>query len=194
MKAKFIILAALAMGLVGCEEMGGETHVAQAFNVIVKNQKVTVQPGQYRTSLNFERDKVEVTLLSENNSKTKIKFYYAQGTTFPSNGPFELKSEQTGQPVDIKGNIQTVETRSQPQRGYQNCQYQDYQTICNEQGCTTVPVNRWGRQYTEYYVRTIQRNVDFEILESHAQANKLANFNGASAYSQNVITWQDRCF
>ncbi len=192
MKAKLVLISALFLGLTGCEDMGGTTSVAEAFNVFVNNKRHTIAKGVYNTTLNFKRDKVEVTL-NGNNTKTKIKFQYAPGTRLPSNGPFELRSEQTGQPVDVFGEIQTTETRSERRRGVESCQYQDVDVVCGPHGCSSVPVNRWGQQVIEYYLRTVNRVVKFNIVEVNASSNRLAKFNGESEYSEKVILYQDRC-
>ncbi|MBC7420238.1 MAG: hypothetical protein H7328_05870 [Bdellovibrio sp.] len=195
MNMKKIFVAATALFMMGCEEMDGQLTVSKNLNVkSSKNQNVVLNAGTYNTTLDFKKDKVEATVKANNNSKLKIVFDVPNNAQIPANGNFELKSAQTGQPVDVIGNAKTVQTQSAAQTGWEQCQVSDYQTICNPQGCTAVPVNRWGQQYTEYYLRNTDKNINFTMTEVGSVSKKLAQFQGASRTSQKVIIRQDRCF
>ena len=191
MKLKALLVAVAALSLMGCDEMDGQLTVVKDFKVKVKNKEQTISAGVYKTQLDFKKDRIQAEI--ENASgKTKVDFKVPEGSTLPENGNFELRSAQTDQPVDVTGDVKTVRTESQVQSGWESCQYTDHQTICTPQGCFTQPVNRWGQQYTEFYYRNTDKNVNF-VISNVGMKNILAKFAGASRISQKVIIRQNRC-
>ena len=193
MKFKIYLITISVFFMMGCEEIGGQLIVTKAFNVIDSKQaRVIVQVGSYRSSLDFKKNKVEATIQADR--KLKIVFDVPAGINMPENGSFEIRSDQSGQPLDLLGIVKTVRTESPIRSVWERCQYTDYQTVCDQNGCQAVPVNIWGQRYTEYYFNNIEKNIQLNMSEVGSVSKKLAQFQGTSTTSQKIITRQDRCF
>lgn len=189
---KIIVLGSL-LALVGCQDLKGTLSVLKNFKALTKNGTQTILIGTYKTSLDFKRDRV-VVALKTNDGETELTIKTPPGTTIPDNGNFEVRSALSGQPFDTLGTNKTVEERSETRRGYESCQYQDIQTVCDPTGCRGVPYTRWGQQYIEYYLRTVTTDLAINLMEIGSVNETLAKFAGHSAFSEKVIVQQTRCF
>lgn len=190
---KSIILVSTVLFLAGCEDMNGTLTVFKNFKALTKNGTQTVSAGTYKTTLDFKRDRVVVALKTDS-GETEFTIKTSTNTTIPDNGNFEVKSAESGQPFDVIGNNKTVETRSETRRGYESCQYQDFQPICGPQGCHSEPVTRWGQQYIEYYLRTVTTDLTIGLVAVGNVGSSLAKFAGHSVFNEKVILQQTRCF
>lgn len=185
---KKLLMGAAVLFMFGCEDLTGTLNVNQSFKVNAKGASV-IESGSYKTSLDFKKNKI-VAVVEVADSKVKMNLNVPENTVVPANGSFELSASESGQPFDVAGVVQTTVTKSEPQRGFESCTYQDYDTVCDQFGCHQIVVSRPGQQYTEYYVKTTKKNMSFDVVEK--QSTK-AHFKGASTTSERVIIYQDMC-
>ncbi len=188
---KKIIVLIAALFIVGCEDIRGTLQVIKSFKAHTKNGLQTVKAGSYETGLEFDRDKVIVTLKT-GSDKTEFKINVPRGTRIPDNGNFEIKAAQSGQDFDVLGNTKTVEKRSQTTREWQSCQVQSTPQ-CGPQGCN-FPPPRWGQKYTEYYVRTVTQDMKIDLTTIGNVADQVAEFVGHNSFTQKVIVNENQCF
>ncbi len=190
LKCLFLVVSALA--ILGCEDIDGQLQVFEKFNVNTKNGVRATEIGNFDTSLDMKRDRF-VAFVKTDSGRIKVTFLIPGNLRMPANGDFQISAVDSGQPFAISGVNKTVELKSKMKSEYQDCMYDGYDVICSPQGCTQVPVHRWGRQYTEYYVRTIKQDLIINALSATAES-VAATFTGAASNSQKVIVQQDRCF
>jgi hypothetical protein len=194
MKSSTKILCSLLMlAFVGCEDLSGQLNVSQEFAVLVKGKTKQVPVGNYDTSLDFKRDKIKVKIELASGS-IKLDLDVPKGTQLPSNGNFELLSGQTGQPFDVLGDVATKVSESGPQSQYESCQYQTYDTVCDQNGCHYIPVTRNGSRYIEFFVRQTDSTMNFDIAEPSQVKKTKAHFVGTSRTSERIITRAGQCF
>ena len=182
---KYIVLVISALAFMGCEDIDGRLQVFEKFNVNTKNGVRVTEIGSFATSLDMKRDRI-VALVKTESGKIKVTFLVPGNLRLPANGEFEISAADSGQPFAMSGVNKTVELKSKMKSEYQDCMYDGYDVICSPQGCTQVPVHRWGRQYTEYYVRTIKQDLIINALSATAES-VAATFTGAASNSQKVI-------
>lgn len=187
MKKIFVLVCALF--IVGCEDIGGTLQVFKNFNATTDNGSEVIPVGTFKTSLDFKRKQVIATI-KQDSKEVKITIQIPKGSSIPDNGTFEIKSAQSGQPFDIAGINKTDSQDSDRRSEYTSCQYQTYQQICNPQGCQTVPVTRWGTQFTDYYVRTTHEQMQFDMTDSSAT---VAHFAGEASWSEKIVTYRSQC-
>ena len=180
------------IALIGCEDIAGNLQVFQRFNVNTKNGVKIAEVGNYNTSLDIKRDRV-IASVKTDSGKIKVTLLIPDGVRIPANGEFTISADQSGQPFAMLGINKTVESKSKIKSEYQDCMYDDYDVICNPQGCHQVPVKRWGRQYTEYYQRTVKQDLILNALADTSEAIA-ATFTGAASVSEKVIVHKDQCF
>lgn len=193
---KKIVIASLILSTIvmtGCEDLPGVLTVTKAFNAVVKRKTKTIDVGQYKTSLDFKRNKV-VAIIDTGSEKMKIELAVPDNAQIPSNGNFELSAAQTGQPFDVLGSVQTQVNESEMRSEYESCTYQTYDTICTPSGCHSVPVNRYGNRFIDYYVRDTNQKMDFDMTTSGDARSKLSHFAGAARYSEKIVTRESSCF
>jgi len=188
-----LVLVVSAFAMTGCEDIPGVLIVTKDFSVLVKGKSKTVSTGDHNTSLDFKKNKVIATIKTGDDS-LKVELAVPQGSQIPSNGNFELKSVQTGQPFDILGAVQTTVTESRVQSGYETCQKQDYQTICDPKGCHVVPVTRQGNRNIQFFIRDTDQAMQFDMTDSSNVQNKYGHLNGRARYSEKVVTYEGACF
>ncbi|MBC7466085.1 MAG: hypothetical protein H7256_08835 [Bdellovibrio sp.] len=187
---KKLLVAACALFIVGCEDIGGTLNVLKSFSATTEDGTQTIAVGSYDTSLNFKKKEVIATLKSAGKS-TKISINIPKGTSIPDNGTFEIKSSQSGQPFGVTGVNKTDETRSENRVEYISCQTTRYENVCTPQGCFTRPVNVIGQQQTEYYMSTVKRDMQLDL---NADVDAVAHFAGVSNTTQKVIVRQSPCW
>ena len=193
MKLKLVMLSLVTIFLAGCDVLDGQLTVTKAFLVNGNSGRQAIAAGIYKTGLDFKRDRV-IADIETGGAGTKVSFAVPTQSTIPENGNFELRSAQTGQPLDVLGSVKTVKTQSEVYRGYENCQTQNTTPNCGPNGCINQPGQQWGRQYVEYYYRDTDKTIHFAMTEVGAAHKKYAQFDGSAKTSQKVIIRQDQCF
>lgn len=187
------LLVVSALAMTGCEDIPGVLIVTKNFNVLVKGKSKTVTEGQHDTSLDFKKNKVVATIKT-GDSSLKVELSVPKGAQIPSNGNFELKSVQTGQPFDVLGTVQTAVTDSRRYSGMEGCQKQDYQTICDAKGCYVVPITRQGNRHVEFFYRDTDQAMQLDMTATGEVNNKYAHFDGRVRYTEKIVTYEGACF
>ncbi len=187
---KYIVLLSL-VGLVGCEDIAGNLQVFQRLNLNTKDGVKAAEVGNYDTSLDIKRDRVIATVLT-NSEITNVTILIPNNVRIPANGEFTLSADQSGQPFAMSGTNKTIESKSNVKTEYKDCNYSGYDTVCNQYGCHQVPVVKWGRQSTEYYLHTLKQDL---VLNALAEGSNTvaATFTGAASSSEKVIVRQNSC-
>lgn len=181
------------LALAGCEDIPGVLIVTKNFNVLVKGKSKTLTTGEHKTSLDFKKNRV-VAKIETVDGSLKVELAVPEDSQIPSNGNFELRSSQTGQPFDTFGAVQTQVTDSQRQTGFESCQKEEYQTICDPNGCHVVPILRPGTRSIEFFYRDTHQAMQFDMTAIAEAKNKYAHFDGSAHYSEKIITYQGPCF
>lgn len=187
------LLMVSALAMTGCEDIPGVLIVTKNFTVLVKGKEKTVPIGDHKTSLDFKRKKVVATIKTGSDS-LKVELDVPKGAQIPSNGSFELKSSQTGQPFDVLGEVQTHVTDSGLYREYAMCEKREYQTICGPKGCYTTPVTRPGRKHVEFFYRDTDQAMQLDMTAEGGPQNRYAHFEGRARYSEKIVTYEGACF
>lgn len=190
-------LSALLLLTVGCNKIEGTLNLTEAVKLkSTKGVVRTIKPQSYSADIKL-KSKKSITLRLENDSDEKYEFKIPSNKPIPNNGDFAFSANEVGQPVDLTGSVKTSVTRSDTVTGWESCQYQDWQTVCNSGPdgrpiCTTVPVTRTGQQFVRYYIETIEKDV---LMTIKAQGSDVSSgdFVGDIAYSNKVYTEQWGC-
>jgi hypothetical protein len=110
-----------------------------------------------------------------------------------TDGDFFLKAEDIGQNFDLVGNVKSENTQSDIIRLNQMCQYQDFDTVCGNQGCNSKPVLRFGWQWSEFYFKTTTTHLTVNFRPK-GQDSTLGYFRGSRSESVKVIVKQEPCY
>ena len=154
--------------LSGCRELSfkGSLQVGEVLTVKnTRNKLVPLNPGAYSIDFKVSAKKVEITIPTAQNQKQNITLSIPKGLEIPQNGPFELTSVQSGQPFDLKANVETRISESAPQRDLENCTAQRWENVCAPTGprgeitCSQRPVTYWGRRSVTFIERQYTRNL-----------------------------------
>lgn len=187
------VVAVSFLAFVGCEDLPGVLVVTKDFNVLVKGKSKTIVSGSHKTALDFKKNKV-IAAVETSDGTLKIEIVVPQDSQIPSNGNFELQSAQSGQPFDVLGAVQTTVTEGSDQSGYESCQRQDYDTVCDQHGCHVVPVIRQGSRQIGFYLRETHQKMQFDMTAVGAAKNKYANFQGEAHMTEKIVTREGPCF
>lgn len=189
---KKLTLALVTLLLVsGCDDMSGLLKVSEKFSVLVKGKSKEIPVGTHNTELDFEREKITATV-DVNGQDIKVVILLPNSVSLPENGPFAVKSEQSGQPFDIEGTVRTEMTRSELKNGRESCQYYSQEPICDQNGCTIQNVPRTGWRDIEYFEETTEKQLQFDSLSKAGLSQ--SHFEGASNTTIKRVTFEGRCF
>ncbi len=189
---KKLAIAFTALLLVsGCEDMSGILSVSEKFSVLVKGKSKEIPMGGHNTKLDFEREKITATI-DVNGKDIKVVILLPDNVSLPENGPFVISSEQSGQPFDVEGTVQTEITRSDLKNGRETCQYTAYEPVCDQNGCTIQNVPKTGWRDIEYFEETTNKELGFDSFSSAGTAQ--SRFDGASNTTVKRVTFEGRCF
>lgn len=135
LKTPLFVVTALLL-FTSCVNTKG-TFIANE-NLIFKKKKlfssrlkdVPVKVGQYQATLKFKTKKKLKLYLNDKDSK--ITFEIPKGTKLPAhNGTLNLTAEQTGQPYDLFGEVQTDFSRSGQRSETESCTWTTYRRECH---------------------------------------------------------------
>lgn len=208
-------IAVSFLGLVSCNEKIKGTLSLQSSLPVKVTQKSnwcnegtnceeivdkTLPTGDYSTTLRFiGRHDVEMQV-KYNREQWNINIHIPSGANLPSeNGTISLTSQQTGQPFDLAGDVQTQKQRGQTVRENESCSYTDYRHECYVTGnppatvCRDVPYTRWGYRDVEFYNVQVHREVKMNAYAPRSPA-VLGTFTSVSDWTERVYTYQGRCW
>jgi hypothetical protein len=141
-----------------------------------------VAPGMHSMAMTRDahHDKVELKMkvLDRAGRERKVKIHVPDSVTLPDySGSFTLTSEQTGQPFDLTGNLDTVETDSDSHVNREYCGYgYGYYYGYYNQGIRLVT--------THLHHRTANVTADFKATD---RDETLANYKGSYTRTHEVI-------
>ncbi len=190
MKKLALVMTAILF-VTGCEDMSGLLKVSEKFTVLVNGKSKEIPVGTHNTKLDFERERITATV-DVNGRDMKVVVLLPNTVSLPENGPFAIKSEQSGQPFDIKGAVQTEITRSDLKNGHESCQYQSQEPICDQNGCTIQNVIKNGWRDIEYFEETTDKKMQFDSFNKAGKEQ--SHFDGASNNTTKRITFEGQCF
>lgn len=190
MKKIALVLMAFIF-VTGCEDMSGLLKVSEKFSVLVNGRSKVIPEGTHNTKLDFERERITATI-EVNGRNIQVLILLPNTVSLPENGPFVIKSEQSGQPFDIKGQIQTTITRSDLKTDRETCEYRSQEPVCDQYGCTIRDVTKWGWRDIEYFEETTDKQLFFNTLSQSGVAQ--SRFDGASKTTTRRMTFEGQCF
>lgn len=198
MMKRILVAAALSVGLIGCNEMKGTLSASENLSLNDKDGKVmSVAAGTYNAELEA-KDKTTVKVKIEGAGKKgkDLKFYFNLPANAMKSGQFDIPASQTGQPYGVRGNRDIETTESDVQRGYESCQYEDWEQYCwaDRQGrvvCQTRRVTRWGQRYVEYTDVTETEVLALDLI--NASSATAAHFDGSRSESYRNYRYQNYC-
>ncbi len=179
---------------------------------------VPVSAGSYQATFKFKTKKKLKLIL--NGEDKKIVFEIPDGTRLPShNGTLNLTAEQTGQPYDLFGEIQTEFSRSGQHSDIESCSWTTYRRecrrVCTDKAdereprdrddirrdrrdrncrrvCEDVPVTHYGHRRVVYHYEYENKQLFVELLKP-ASNQMVASFKGTDHSSTRVVDHSSVC-
>lgn len=195
---RILVAALLAVGLTGCNEMKGTISAYEALSLRDKDGKtVSVNAGTYESELSAkDKTTIKVEIEGAGNKGKDLKFYFRLPANSMKSGRFDIPAAQTGQPYGVRGDREITVTESRVQRGYESCQYEDWEQYCwgDRDGrvvCQTRRVTRWGQRYVEYQDVTETESISLDLVNAANAA--AAHFDGSRSESYRDYTYQEYC-
>ncbi len=201
MKIRILMSMLLAGALTACGGIDGTLSVSEMFHMKDrKGQSYEIPAGSHKVNLKYKESKNRLTVTFDqlNGEETSIEAKTPEGFQLPENGPFALKAADYGQEVDLNGVMKTVQSRTDERWGRENCQYQDWETVCQTNPhtgnttCTQRPVYRQGWQDIRYYDVITDQTLTADFAKPETSAT-VANLNGHASYSERYITYRGHC-
>jgi hypothetical protein len=203
---KSTLLLTVLTVLSGCN-IDGVLSVSQSVNLIDKKGKVIpLQAGRtYKAEVGCDDGKLEFNI-KVNGKEKKIKLRLPYGQKMPKyNGQLAIPSSQSGQPVDIIGELRTDKDASDDIQGIETCTKQDYERVCEKliakdaQGntketvtCGMKPITLYGKQKIVYHYLTTTTRAGVLLLDPASKV-EVANFKGKESSTQTIVTFRGNC-
>ena len=181
--------------LVGCERIEGQLNITKELKLVnSKGNKQIIKVGTYSVDLAATSSK-KISLRLNDNSKEKYVFIH--NGNIPNNGTFAISSKVSGQPVDLSGDVKTVQTNSEIRETTQSCTYQIIYKVCvplpqGGQKCSNETRTVHGREWIRYFDRLTTQNVNLSVKEVSTPV-EVADFHGDLSYIDRIITHKSRC-
>jgi hypothetical protein len=202
MNSKALALAgmALALGLAGCNEIEGV--FSSKVDVTLKthkNKSLVVPKGDYASDIEIDTDDKEATLsMKVADRSRKFIFRFAKEIEFGEGvTAINIPSAESGQPVDLIGEVNTTVKDGPLQGEYETCWTDAWVKVCHEHGqgkvsCYWKKERVPGQMWVEYIPRTITRTVALDLTPPQ-KTTLLAEFNGQRKDSQRIYRYQGMC-
>ncbi|MCB0343261.1 MAG: hypothetical protein H6626_02335 [Pseudobdellovibrionaceae bacterium] len=207
-KIRALGVSSLVLLLVSCNTISAPLVVEKAFSLRDSfGNLVKVDRGEWEATATMTRDdrfRLDIDLDSndpfppgEDNPDESYSFEFRvpAGNELPSeNGSFYLPSAESGQPVDVSGELQTTRWRSDLRRGYEWCDYSCQEYICyGNNDCGWRWTTCRGQRYVEYYTNYMKREFQFKVLPPGKSEVTNARFEGSQTGAHNDYIHQGMC-
>ncbi|MCM2282851.1 MAG: hypothetical protein NDI61_13510 [Bdellovibrionaceae bacterium] len=195
-------LLMMAFVLAGCEDFSGQMNVTAPFAALAKSgrfsqpRSITIPAGAYSVNVDTKLSgDVDLSLKVNGKSET-IRVQIPKDRVPKENGVFTVSAAESGQPFDLRGELETTYERSHLYRGWDSCTRTVPQQVCgyDRDGryyCRVEYVTVWGQQQVEYYLLTTSRALAIELTKAQTS---LADIEGHNSSTHKVYTYQGYCF
>ncbi len=208
---KAVVFSGLFLfALTGCDPIRGAVQVNETFDAIVDEGRcsghegpcadalrVRVEPGDYWMTLAAWSER-EIELEFNGPRVYVMKLKINGRGSLPSNGPFRLLANQTGQPFHLVGRTETIVTETAPTTGVQTCEIVTERRLCRrsqedpqKEACETHRVTRDGQRQVEYLYRTTKARIRGEITTTDGRA--VAALDGGRSSAERLYTFRGAC-
>ncbi len=197
---KVFMFGLVALSLVSCKNGSGLFTVEKDIQLKGKKEAVTFEEGSYDVSLNYKKklfsSKVKVELKAK--GKDKVVFNVPKRVKLNRNYADEiLKASEVGQDFDVKVNIFTKFSSSDPYFDTESCHETFYYKACsiNEEGSevyTKKSMSLAGLQKVQFHYNYKDKYIDFALLEIDG-GEQVANFRGGDNSSSKVYDFKGKC-
>lgn len=189
---KLVLAIVTVMLFVGCNELNGVFDVQKNFILKTTQGDTQVNPGSYKSALNFKKNKIAVAVKG-NGGDIKFEIKLNSNVNIPANGNFQISRAESGQSFDIQGSQTTTVTKSGMKNSFEPCSMPYNDVICTPQGCFPQSGTRIGQKRTDYYNETTSRNIQFS-LNDDSDVNGFAKFSGQQSEVQKIVVREGMCF
>ena len=197
---KLFALGLGALLLAACDPITGQMKVSKTFVANYKGffgnvSQTQIKAGNYGASLDFEsQTKAVLTLRSAQGEEQSMTLAIPEGAQVPRySGPISLKGTQSGQPFDIKGEIDTDESDTGSTRTTESCSRTETRQICRRDHCETETITISGDREVEYHYHSTSTSMSLKLLNPSSKA-VLATFSGTRYSSGKVYDYQGSCY
>jgi hypothetical protein len=175
-------------------------EVLETLKPHVKKGDKTIEPGTYKAELKIKNnDKAELEIFKSGRRNNPVLPLNLKGAQVPrENGPINISSVISGQPYNLRGELQTTRTQSPLRRGRESCQEQVPERFCWR--------DAYGRVYCETRWRTVYGSQDIEYFDRFTDSRITANLESiqipkvvarlfaADSYAERIVTYRSRCY
>ena len=193
-----------------CVEINGNLQVYESFKVKKKagflnleTREVQIDPRNYKASVKIISDKkfnLHLDGGSHNNISIPVK---VEGRLdIPENGRFNISHDNTDQPFDISGIINTQRESTGYNQETVSCSInlteRKCEKICNSEinvcdiECRDVVTTRSGRKNVQFHYSLVHRQLSLEIMKENS-TGVVATFAGFDTESTKIIDHESTC-
>jgi hypothetical protein len=209
-----ITLALGALALTACNPINGQLKVTQTFSAHshdnpynctpednrpvcggpVLPDEFQVTPGTYSAGFDLSSRNAAVFSIKVGQGITRnIQLKIPNNNRVPTySGPISLTHGESGQPFDLRGNINTRESDSAQERGWESCTYTEYHQVCGPRGCHTETISRPGQQWVEYHYHYTDTSLGVQLFRV-GSSSAAATFAGERHSTDRVVDQAGVC-
>ena len=206
---KNLVLFAAALALSACNPIKGQLNVTQPFTALSDQSsctpdesgqncggvdRITVAPGSYAASFDLSSRSAAVFSIKLDRWNTRNLTLRIPGNNHLPNysGPISLSHTESGQPFDLRGDIDTKESDGPQQSGWRSCTRTEYEQRCDQHGCYSVPVQVGGQQYVRYHLHYTDSKLNVQLFSAGSSA-AAAGFAGERNVAEQVNEYEGYC-
>lgn len=171
MKKLFSILTLclFLLAFAGCEKIEGEATVNSNLTLVDTdgNQQV-ISPGKYKTNATSVNHQLYVEI-DNHRFLFNVPNLDLGSTWSHISSDFDVRSSESGQPVDLNGEIELINESTTQADGYESCTLSKYQHVCeiaNPMNCSWRYVSYPGVKKVEWSVFTQNKKLSLKISPS----------------------------
>ena len=181
-------------GLDDCWEYSGTLDLYQDTAFKAGGKEVIIPAGLRAAVLKQETDRTLALVADVDLDEQILPIRVPRGFELPYEGEIYLASDQTGQPMDIRGTILVEQEQSEEYSAIENCSYSVLEYVSTDEGtyCRTANYDD-GEFRARYYFMVTETQLWLEFLVSGGSPS-LGNFSSSIFEQDKVYTYQSTCF
>lgn len=199
---KFFFLISMCLTLANCKtkDLKGSLQLDQNLALLretsAADKKYSLNAGEYISTVQFDSQKHLLTLkVTDHLKNPTFKFKVPKEAQLANDqGDFFLSSEQSGQPVDLKGVYTKTISQGPTVNKLEECILSEHDVICTPRpegsNCFPNGNSRIGNRDVKYHLITTHNQYAVEILKDQVLAGK---YNIESETVEKKYTYRGFC-
>ena len=178
----------------------GQLNVREQITLVnTSEENISLSPGEYKVDVRWKKGEsyFEFAFSGKRIDKQTVRFHGNAGSILPDgSGNLYIPANGSGQPLDLKGDVHSKQSKTDIQLDFDLCTVQRMLTQCSPGKpvrCRQIWKTFPGKRNVEYYHVVNEKDLPLQLTDP-VSAQEIADFGGKAFDRWRVYTYRGDCF